>query len=69
MKAKVTGNERLVRDTQTMAILNTDHGLLRAHQSKMAELDRQKYQDNELNKVKNELAEIKDLLSQLLKSK
>ncbi len=66
MRMKVQENERLVRDGSNFAILNTDRSALSAHEQKMAQLRRVKAQEEEINTLKNDISEIKDLLKQLM---
>ena len=67
MKLKVRENERLVRDGDNFAILNTDRSAISAHEQKMARLRRDQAHEQELNNLKRDVTEIKDLLRQLLK--
>lgn len=67
MKARVRENEHFVRDSRNLAILNTDFTAVKAHESKMAHLARQKAQEKQINNLKNDITEIRDMLAQLLK--
>jgi hypothetical protein len=66
MKLKVRENERLIRDAGNFAILNTDRSQLRTHEQKMEALRKRKAQEEEINTIKNDISEIKELLGQLL---
>jgi len=66
---RVRENERLVRDSANFAILNTDREAVKTHEQKLAALQRQKAQEDEINTIKRDVSEIKDLLRQLLESK
>ena len=66
MRLKVQENERLVRDSSNFAILNTDRSALSAHEQKMGQLRRVKAQEEEINNIKSDISEIKDLLKQLM---
>jgi hypothetical protein len=66
MKLKVKENERLVRDSGNFAILNTDRSAIQSHEQKMAQLRRIKSQEQEINNLKGDIAEIKSLLQQLM---
>ncbi len=68
MKIRVAENDRFVRDTRNFAILNTDKGVLSEHERKIAQIQRQKAQQDEINNIKNDISEIKAMLAQLLKS-
>jgi len=69
MKVKVEGHANLVRDTRSQAIINTDSG---AYARYMARKAKQQNKDDEIrdvirdvNGLKNEIREIKDLLIEL----
>lgn len=70
---KVSGHDGLVRDTVNGAIINTnveDYKVYMAQRE--SALQRQKQiteQAEEINNIKNELSEIKSLLTQLLANK
>lgn len=70
---KVSGHDGLVRDTSNGAIINTnieDYKVYMAQRESV--LQRQKQiseQAEEINNIKNELSEIKSLLTQLLANK
>jgi len=66
MRLKVKENERLVRDAGNFAILNTDRSALSSHEQKMEQLSRIKRQETEINTLKSDISEIKDLLKQLM---
>ena len=59
-KIKVEGEPHLVRDLDSNAIINTN----KSEYDKFVEKSRQK---NKINKIEEELNEIKSLLKQLLK--
>lgn len=66
MKVKVKDRNDLVRDMRTMAILNVDTANLgkdRLHKQKMA---KEKLVDDAINKLENDVTEIKDNLSKIL---
>ena len=59
---KIEGNNNLVRDENTTAVINTDtQGLNRAKLLK----NRIKTQDSEINTLKEEINEMKDILLQI----
>lgn len=66
MRLKVKENERLVRDAGNFAILNTDRSALSSHEQKMEQLSRIKRQETEINTLKSDISEIKELLKQLM---
>lgn len=55
----------MVRDTSNFAILNTDAESIAAHKRKMQQLQKEKAHEEEINRMKQDLAEIKDLLLKL----
>lgn len=63
---KVKDTEELVRDTSSSAILNTDNMALKAYKARKAKeaLVDQLARENE--EIKTELAEIKELLRQIV---
>ena len=68
-----TNAEGLIRDTQTQAILNTDivalknHRMQRErHKKTQAELNRINTLSNEVDSLKSDITEIKDLLKSLV---
>lgn len=67
MKLRVKDDERLVRDSDNFAILNTDRNVLSMHEQKMAQLRAARNRDDDINNMKRDISEIKDLLSQLLR--
>lgn len=67
MKLRVKENERLVRDSTNLAILNTDRELIKAHERKMDQLQKAKAQEEQINTLKSEVSEIKQLMQELLK--
>jgi len=67
MKMRVQGNERLVRDSTNLAILNIDRDAIKAHEQKMAKMARERIQQEEINTLKNDVSEIKSLMQELLK--
>ncbi len=70
---KVAGHDGLVRDTSTGAILNTNTSDYNNYmKQREAALQRNRQiteQSEEINNIKNELSEIKSLLTQLLANK
>jgi len=69
MKFRVTDKDRYVRDGSNFAVLNTDRNALTKHQEKIAKLNQEKARDIEINNIKRDVSEMKDMLRQLLESK
>jgi len=61
--AKILDNETLIRDTKTNAVLNTDMTALQQYRAKR-ERDRLMIQD--IDNLKSDMSEIKQLLQQLV---
>jgi archaellum component FlaC len=63
MKLKVKDNENFVKDTETKAVLNTDLTSLEAYR---AHRNKQRQKDNEIERLKEDVKEIKDILQLLV---
>lgn len=70
MFAKVKDHENLVRDMNSKAILNTDRLALQEYYQKRElakkELSEKTESKQRLDKIENDMAEIKNLLTQLI---
>ena len=70
MLLKVKGDPNLVRDANTMAILNTNRtdydNYIRRKESLMSDKQQLATQAHEINNIKQDLSEIKQMLSALL---
>jgi Tfp pilus assembly protein PilO len=70
MFLKVEGNSGLVRDSDTMAILNTNRAdydnYIRRKESLLSDKEQIANQAAEINNIKQDLSEIKQMLSALL---
>ena len=70
MFAKVKDHENLVRDMNSKAILNTDKLALQEYHQKRElakkELSEKTESKQRLDKIENEMSEIKDLLRELI---
>ena len=69
MKLKVKEDHRLVRDTSNFAILNTDREVLSLHEQKLQRLQRERMREEEINSLRRDVTEIKELLAQLIKQR
>lgn len=69
MKMRVKDNENFVKDSNNLAILNTDRSSIKRHQTKIEQLNKQKHYDEEINKLKDELGEIKRLLHEIVEKR
>lgn len=63
MKLKVKDHENLVKDTVTKAVLNTDLTSLEAYR---AQRNKQIQKDNDIERLKEDVKEIKDILQLLV---
>jgi ribosome-interacting GTPase 1 len=68
MRARIKENMHYVKDMNNFAILNTNKAAIKEHEKKMAELQRIKSTENDINTLKSEVSEIKSMLSQILKA-
>lgn len=66
MLMKVKENSDLVRDSETMAILTNNIGVVAAHKKKISEIKEKEQQKEEINMLKKDVSEIKDLLQQII---
>jgi hypothetical protein len=66
--ARIKENPNLVKDLSNFAILNTDRSVIAQHKQKMADLQRKKQVETEINNLKSEVSEIKNMLGQILKA-
>jgi uncharacterized protein YceH (UPF0502 family) len=67
-RARVRENSDFVKDLDKMVILNTNKAAVAKHKQKMAELNRAKHVESEINSLKSEVTDIKEMLSQILKA-
>ncbi len=67
-KARIKENMNYVKDLDTMVVLNTNRAAIAKHNQKMAELNRAKQVETDINNLKSEVSDIKDMLSQILKA-
>lgn len=68
MKARIKDNLDYVKDMSNFAVLNTNRAAVAKHEKKMAELSRAKNIDDEINNLKSEVSDIKNMLNQILKA-
>lgn len=66
MKLKVKDHNNLVRDSENMAILNTNKEAINYHNRKMMELKEKEEQREQINTLKQEVSDIKQLLQQII---
>ena len=67
-RARVKENNNFVKDLDSMVVLNTNKGVIAKHKQKMAELNRAKQVETDINNLKSEVSDIKSMLSQILKA-
>ena len=69
--AKVTGKDNLVRDEESGAILNVDNKGLNAYRAardnRIKQLEKEERMENEIDNIKSDVSQIKDLLTELIK--
>ena len=64
MKVGIEGHNNLVRDTRTMAVINTDSSALEAARRRQIEAQDKA---NELQQLKDDVAELKQMMKEVLK--
>ena len=64
MKVGIEGHNSLVRDTNNMAIINTDSSALEAARRRQREAQNKA---NELQQLKDDVAELKQMMKEVLK--
>ena len=64
MKVGIEGHNSLVRDTNNMAIINTDSSALEAARRRQIEAQNKA---NELQQLKDDVAELKQMMKEVLK--
>ena len=64
MKVGIEGHNSLVRDTNNMAIINTDSSALEAARRRQQEAQNKA---NELQQLKDDVAELKQMMKEVLK--
>ena len=69
--SKVTGKDTLVRDERNGAILNIDNNGLNAYRAardnRRKQLEKEERMENEIDNIKSDVSQIKDLLNELIK--
>ena len=69
MFAKVKENQNLIRDLKTKAVLSVDENAIKKHEQFMAQKRKEEKMQEEINSLKSEISEIKDLLKIIASSK
>jgi hypothetical protein len=64
--AKIIDHKSLIRDMESQAILETDLVVVRQHEKRIKDLQKEQARDAEINNLKNDMNEIKMMLSALL---
>jgi hypothetical protein len=63
---RVEDDRALVRDVQSNAILNTDLSSIKKHDVRMKKIQKERMQQDEINTLKNDISELRDLITTLL---
>ena len=70
METKIEGYNDLLKDTQTGAIISTNNAAYRAALKRSSNMEKQEQRIQqttaEINNIKGEISEVKDMLKQLL---
>ncbi len=69
MRHKISGVENFVKDSNNKAVLNVDKGALNAYRKQRAIISSAKNLSEEVNLLKNDVKEIKEMLLQLINNK
>jgi hypothetical protein len=64
--AQIVDHKNLVRDMDNQAILETDLKVVRQHEKRLVDLQKEKERETEINNLKNDMSEIKAMLQTLL---
>jgi septal ring factor EnvC (AmiA/AmiB activator) len=59
---KVQDNPGLVRDSNNNSILNIDQNAIKRHQYVMSQKERQQKVESEINTIKQDISELKDMI-------
>jgi len=69
--SKVKGEKNLVRDERSGAILNVDNNALKSYKmvrdNRIKQLEKEERMENEIDNIKSDVSEIKNLLTELIK--
>ncbi len=63
--AKIVDHPTLIRDMGSQAVLNTDLTVVRRHEKRASDLAKEEARTHEINNLKSELAELKEMLKAL----
>jgi len=63
--AKIIGNDGLVRDLGTQAVLPVDLSIVRKHEARIQELMKETKREEEMASIKKEMCEVKEMLKGL----
>lgn len=64
---RVKDETHLIKDVYTKAVLNTDKDILKKHEMKMRQVEKEKSQQAEINSLKDEINELRKLIENMLK--
>ena len=64
---RIAENNNLIRDPYSKAILNTDLSAIKRHEHKINSLQKEQERSDEINIIKKEISELKEMISQLLR--
>ena len=62
---KVKGHDNLVKDVRTGAILNTDLSVVRQHEERMKQVEKEKAREQEINNIKSDINELKSSIGEI----
>ena len=64
---RVKDETHLIKDVYSKAVLNTDKDILKKHEMKMRQVEKEKSQQAEINSLKDEINELRKLIENMLK--
>jgi len=66
---KVEGHKNLIKDSHSKAVINTDTSAMRRHQVMFENLEKERNREEELQRLRSDVNEIKDMLRMLLEKR
>lgn len=67
--ARIVDHTNLVRDLYSKSILNTDISVVKKHEKRINDLQKEHAREVEINSLKKDVTEIKEMLQALLSSR
>jgi hypothetical protein len=64
--SRIIDHPNLIKDHHSKAILNTDEGATKRHELRLAKVLKEQARDEAINTLRNDMADIKELLTRFL---